>query len=116
MNEVTTARGEGRKRLGRIPEEDAHCQTINSKMGTTQLSGPVKEIATLLGQATRFVKPQVTPRQGLQNKIQVRHTPKTCLLSLSETRVPPECPAFQKCAILSRHKKGQGCKFSKKRS
>src|ERR1700728_1329350 len=36
MNELTTARGEGRKRLGRIPPEDAHCQTINSEMGTTQ--------------------------------------------------------------------------------
>jgi hypothetical protein len=35
MNELTTARGDGRKRLGRIPAEDAHCQTINSKMGTT---------------------------------------------------------------------------------
>jgi hypothetical protein len=35
MNELTTARGEGRKRLGRIPAEDAHCQTINSKVGTT---------------------------------------------------------------------------------
>src|ERR1700678_274619 len=35
MNELTTARGEGRKRLGRIPAEDAHCQTINSEMGTT---------------------------------------------------------------------------------
>src|ERR1700691_3820793 len=34
-NELTTARGEGRKRLGRIPAEDAHCQTINSEMGTT---------------------------------------------------------------------------------
>jgi hypothetical protein len=36
MNELTTARGAGRKRLGKIPTEDAHCQTINSKMGTTQ--------------------------------------------------------------------------------
>src|ERR1700683_2223131 len=36
MNELTTARGEGRKRLGRIPAEDAHCQTINSEMGNTQ--------------------------------------------------------------------------------
>src|SRR5580698_11206344 len=36
MNELTTERGEGRKRLGRIPAEDAHCQTINSEMGTTQ--------------------------------------------------------------------------------
>src|ERR1700689_1634969 len=35
MNELTTARGEGRKRLGRIPAEDDHCQTIKSKMGTT---------------------------------------------------------------------------------
>jgi hypothetical protein len=33
-NELTTARGEGRKRLGRMPAEDAHCQTINNKMGT----------------------------------------------------------------------------------
>src|ERR1700691_4398558 len=36
MNELTTARSEGRKRLGRIPAEDAHCQTINNEMGTTQ--------------------------------------------------------------------------------
>src|ERR1700728_1552680 len=36
MHELTTARGEGRKRLGRVPAEDAHCQPINSKMGTTQ--------------------------------------------------------------------------------
>src|ERR1700728_1811017 len=36
MNELTTARGDGRKRLGRIPAEDAHCQTINNEMGTTQ--------------------------------------------------------------------------------
>src|ERR1700731_4609251 len=35
-NELTTARGEGRKRPGRIPAEDAHCQTINSEMGTIQ--------------------------------------------------------------------------------
>src|SRR6202167_6763915 len=35
MNELTTARGEGKKRLGKIPAEDAHCQTINSEMGTT---------------------------------------------------------------------------------
>src|SRR5580658_8661229 len=35
-NERTTARGEGRKRLGRIPAEDAHCQTINNEMGTIQ--------------------------------------------------------------------------------
>src|ERR1700678_2313402 len=36
MNEVTTARGEGRNRLGKTPAEDAHCQEISSKTGTTQ--------------------------------------------------------------------------------
>src|SRR5580658_5719953 len=36
MKELTTARGEGRKRLGRIPAEDAHCQIINNETGTTQ--------------------------------------------------------------------------------
>src|ERR1700683_2618630 len=35
MNELTTARGEGRNRLGKIPVEDDHCQTIKSEMGTT---------------------------------------------------------------------------------
>src|ERR1700735_2041900 len=34
--ECNTARGAGKKRLGRIPAEDAHCQTINNEMGTTQ--------------------------------------------------------------------------------
>jgi len=36
MKERNTARGEGRKRLGRIPAEDDHCQTINNKTGTIQ--------------------------------------------------------------------------------
>src|ERR1700689_3164359 len=35
MNELTTARGEGRKRLGRIPAEDVHCQAINRERGTS---------------------------------------------------------------------------------
>src|SRR5580698_6127794 len=52
MNELTTARGEGRKRLGRIPAEDAHCQTINSKTGTTQGNAC---FARILGRNSAFM-------------------------------------------------------------
>src|ERR1700683_988718 len=52
MNELTTARGEGRKRLGRIPAEDDHCQTIKSKMGTTQGND---RFTRMLGRSDLFV-------------------------------------------------------------